>query len=258
VSPTPERPPTQSTVDPRDVPVPVRNAAGRWDLSQATAFQKRLRERVEHADRIGPVRRVAGADVSYNRGDDTLYAAVVVVDLETLDLLETSAVVSRATFPYLPGYLSFREAPAVAEALRGIGKRPDLLLVDGHGVAHPRGFGLACHLGLLLDLPTIGVGKSVLVGKPGEPGLPRGSMAPLVHEGRRIATVLRTRDRVNPVYVSIGHRVSLATAEKLVMRSTGGYRVPEPTRQAHRAVNELRAEARGKRDRHAAGSRRPA
>jgi deoxyribonuclease V len=224
--------------------VPVRGEDGRWDLSAATEFQRRLTRQVEARDRLGPIRRVAGADVSYDRGGDTLHAAVVVLDARTLEPLETAGVTREARFPYLPGYLSFREAPAVLDAMASIRERPDLLLVDGHGLAHPRRFGLACHLGLLLDLPAIGVGKTILVGEPGEPAPERGSRAPLVHRGRRIGTVLRTRDRVKPVYVSVGHRVGLATAARLVLRCTGRYRIPEPTRRAHGAVNELRVAQR--------------
>ncbi len=196
---------------------------------------------METRDRRGPLRRVAGADVSYARGDTHLYAAVVVLDANTLVEVERAGVARRAVFPYLPGYLSFREAPAVLEACARLAQPPDLLLVDGHGLAHPRGFGLACHLGVLLDLPTIGVAKSVLVGSAPDPGERRGAWAPMVHEGQRVGSVLRTRERVRPVYVSVGHRVALATARRLTLRFAPRFRLPEPIRGAHRAVNELRS-----------------
>ena len=223
------------------VPVPTRDAAGRWDLSEATALQRRMRERVETGDRLGPIRIVAGADVSYNRRDPTLHAAVVALDAATLEPLDAAAVVRRAEFPYLPGYLSFREAPAVLDAFSRLGRRPDVLMVDGHGLAHPRGFGLACHLGLILDLPTVGVAKSILVGEAREPGRRRGCSTRLVHRGRAVGRAVRTRDGIRPVYVSVGHRLSLSTAVRLALSCSGRYRVPEPTRRAHLEVNALRA-----------------
>jgi deoxyribonuclease V len=215
---------------------------GPGSLRKAADLQRRLADRIERRDRTGRVRRIAGADVSYSRHDPRLFAAVVVVNARTLEVLETSSVVAEARFPYVPGFLSFREAPPVMEAFRGLSDWPDLLLVDGHGVAHPRGFGLACHLGILLDVPSVGVAKSVLVGDADPPGPRRGSTARLVHRERTVGRVVRTRDRVRPVYVSVGHRLSLRTAVEWVLASGRGFRVPEPTRQAHLAVNRLRAE----------------
>lgn len=217
-------------------------AASRWtaELERARTLQERLRSRVETRDRLTPPRRVAGADVSYARGDRRLWAVVVVLDAETLETLEQAGVAMEATFPYLPGYLSFREAPAVLEAFARLERRPDVLMVDGHGLAHPRAFGLACHLGVSLDVPTIGVAKSVLVGAVTGPGPTRGAHAPMIHRGRVVGSALRTRERVKPVYVSVGHRVGLATARRLALRFARRYRLPEPTRQAHLAVNRLR------------------
>lgn len=223
------------------VPLPTRSREGRWDLTQATELQARWRKRVESEDRLGPIQIVAGADVSYARGDPVLYASVVSLDAASLELLETAGVVRPAEFPYLPGYLSFREAPAVIEAFSSLRRRPDLLLVDGHGLAHPRGFGLACHLGLILDRPTIGVAKSILIGQAREPGRSRGSSSALRHKGRTVGRAVRTRQGIKPVYVSIGHRVSLSTAVRLALSCTGRFRIPEPTRLAHHAVNRLRA-----------------
>lgn len=220
--------------------MPRRAEDGGWDLGAARAWQESLARIVEPRDRLGPVRRIAGVDVSYDRFDPIVYAAVVVVDAETLETLETAGRADRATFPYLPGFLAFREAPPILRAFAQLCVRPDLLLVDGHGVAHPRRAGIACHLGVLLDLPTVGVAKSVLVGDAGEPARSRSSRAPLVHAGRRIGTVLRTRDGVAPVYVSVGHRVSLRTAARWVLAAGGGYRLPEPVRRAHLLVNALR------------------
>ncbi len=213
---------------------------GGWDLATARALQERLSGEVVECDRLGPVRRVAGADVAYDRRGDSLFAAVVVLDAATLEVVETSSVEGKTRFPYVPGFLSFRETPPVLEALARLRTPPDLLLVDGHGRAHPRRFGIACHLGVLLDLPTVGVAKSILVGDPGEPGLERGRAAPLRDRGERVGTVLRTRSRVAPVYVSVGHRVSLRTAARLVLACGKGYRRPEPTRLAHLLVTSLR------------------
>jgi len=223
------------------IPVPRRDREGGWDLREAKACQERLREEVEEEDRLGPVRFVAGADVSYGRGETTLYAAVVLLDASTLELLETATTVSVASFPYLPGYLSFRESPAVIEAFSKLGRKADLLMVDGHGLAHPRSFGIACHLGLALGVPTIGVAKSVLVGEAGTPSPERGSFTPLTYRGDQVASVVRTRDGIAPVFISVGHRICLDTAVQWVLRCGAGYRLPEPTRQAHLAVNALRS-----------------
>lgn len=221
--------------------VPGRNREGKWDLHRAVELQRRLAGMVETEDRLGRIRRLAGADVSYNRGESAMYAAVVVLDARSLEPIETATAVTTVDFPYIPGFLSFREAPAVSEALEQLSSRPDLLMVDGHGLAHPRRCGIASHLGVTLDLPAIGVAKSILVGRSAPPGNRRGDRKPLVHRDEIIGSTLRTRDNVSPVYISIGHRISLKTALKWVLTAGGGYRLPEPTRRAHLAVNVLRA-----------------
>jgi deoxyribonuclease V len=216
-----------------------------WDLPvpEARALQERLRGRVEARDRIGRVRRVAGADVSYDRGSPILFAALVVLDADSLEVLETASVRVRARFPYVPGYLSFREIPPLLEAFDRLERRPDLLLADGHGFAHPRRFGLACHLGVYLDLPTIGCAKSVLVGTCREPADRRGAYTALRDGGETIGQAVRTRPGVKPVYASVGHRVSLATARRWILRLAPRYRLPETTRAAHAEVNRLRRSA---------------
>lgn len=214
----------------------------RWDVSfgEARRIQERLRDRVERADRLGAVRRVAGVDVSYDRGSPILYAAVVVLDARTGERLEAAGVRSRATVPYVPGYLSFREIPPLIEAFARLSRPPDLVVCDGHGRAHPRRFGIACHLGVLLDLPTLGCGKSRLVGEHVEPSAARGSHAAL-RDGREvIGSVVRTREGTKPVFVSTGHRVSLSTARRQVLRLAPRLRLPEPVRAAHAEVNRLR------------------
>ncbi len=222
------------------IPVPTRDAEGRWDLSAALALQRELRARVERKDRIGPVERVGGCDVAYDRLDENLFAGVVVLDAADLSVVEQATTESAVRFPYVPGFLSFREAPAILEAYSKLRRKPDLLLVDGHGWAHPRRFGIACHVGVLLDLPVVGVAKSLLVGKAGVPRPARGSRAPIVHRGERIGTVLRSRSGVAAVYVSVGHRVSLGTAVRWVLACGAGYRLPEPVRRAHHLVTVSR------------------
>jgi deoxyribonuclease V len=223
----------------------ARNLTG-LTVAEARALQERLRGEVSERDELpARVRFVAGADVSYDRGSPVLFAAVVVLDASSLARVEVAAVSGRATFPYLPGYLSFRELPPLLEAFAKLRTRPDLVICDGHGRAHPRRFGLACHLGLALDLPAIGVAKSRLVGEHREPGSRRGAHAALRDGGEVIGEVVRTQPFVAPVYVSVGHRVSLATARRLALRFAPRFRLPEPTRAAHVEVNRLRRERAG-------------
>jgi len=198
--------------------------------AQASQLQERLRGQVVAEDELGIVREVAGVDAHYSV--DRVCAAVVVMGLPNLATVESALVHRPLTFPYLPGLLSFREAPAITEALNQLSKKPDLLLVDGQGLAHPRRFGLACHLGVLADVPTIGVAKSRLIGTYEEPGIERGAWSPLTDGDETIGAVLRTRRTVRPVFVSVGHRISLRTAIDLVLRCTGQFRLPEPIRAA--------------------------
>jgi deoxyribonuclease V len=213
-----------------------------WDLTvpEARALQEDLRKLVVSEDRLGSVRRVAGVDVSYDRQSPVLFAAVVVLNADTLEPIETAGIRDTSRFPYVPGYLSFREAPAVLRALSELRCAPDLLICDGHGYAHPRRFGLACHVGLRLDLPTIGCAKSRLIGSHAEPAFRRGGRRRLIDGGEVIGEVVRTRDGVRPVYVSVGHRISLPTARRWVLRLARGVRLPEPIRAAHLEVNRLR------------------
>jgi deoxyribonuclease V len=221
--------------------LPVLSHPWRLTLPDARALQQRLAGQVIDEDRLGPVRWVAGADIAYAKDSDTLHAAAVVLDARTLEVVETSAVRREAAFPYVPGFLSFRELPPLLEAFARLARRPDLVLCDGQGRAHPRRFGLACHLGVLLDLPAIGCGKSRLLGAHREPGRTRGCGCRLVDGGEVIGRVLRTRTDVRPVYISVGHRVSLATACRWVLRLARSYRLPEPVRAADGTVNRLRA-----------------
>ena len=209
-----------------------------WDLEPkaAIALQRKLADRVVEEPVSKPVRTVAGIDVSV-RGE-RLQTAVVVLDLETLNECDRAVWRGKTVFPYIPGLLSFREIPAIMPALEQLTVRPDLLMLDGHGRAHPRRFGLACHLGVLLDWPSIGVAKTRLTGTFEEPGKSRGSESALWDQDERIGSVVRTRSHVNPVFVSVGHRVTLADAVRLTLAATGRYKIPEPTRQAHHLSRE--------------------
>ena len=193
---------------------------------------------------LRPWRTLAAADVSFDRGGDTLFAAVVVVEAENFAVVERVGLASPARFPYVPGLLSFREAPALLEVFDRLKTRPDVVLCDGQGLAHPRRLGIACHLGLWLDLPTIGCAKSRLCGQFEEPGPIRGDRSPLVDQADVVGAVLRTRDRVAPLFVSPGHRCDLEGAVSLVMATTRKLRLPIPTRLAHDYVNEVRRAAK--------------
>ena len=210
-----------------------------WDVTpaEAVAIQERLRGAVVTEDDFSPVRHVAGVDVGFLRGNTVTRAAVVVLTFPDLQVVEQAVVQRPVTFPYVPGLLSFREAPAVLAALAQLAARPDLLLNDGQGLAHPRRFGLACHIGLLSGIPSIGVAKTRLVGQH-EPVPPaRGSWRPLWDGDEQVGAVLRTRDGVKPLYVSVGHRISLASAVQYVLACAPRYRLPETTRQAHRLAS---------------------
>jgi deoxyribonuclease V len=210
-----------------------------WNLSpaEAIALQRELRPHLILEDRLGPVRRVAGVDVGFEAGGTVTRAAVAVLRYPELDVLETAIARRPTTFPYVPGLLSFRELPAVLEALEQLREPPDLLLCDGQGIAHPRRLGIASHLGLLVDIPAIGVAKSRLCGMHEEPPNQRGAWTPLWAEGEIIGVVLRTRPGVKPLYISPGHRINLATAIQYVMACCTRYRLPETTRHAHRLAS---------------------
>ncbi|WP_017314749.1 deoxyribonuclease V [Mastigocladopsis repens] len=211
-----------------------------WSLTVAEAIeiQEKLRDEVITEDKLKePVQYVAGVDMGFEANGTISRAAVAVLSFPDLQLQETSIARRPTTFPYIPGFLSFREIPAVLDALEKLKTIPDLILCDGQGIAHPRRFGIACHLGLLIDLPTIGVAKSLLVGKHEDLPDTRGMWQPLIHQGETIGAVLRTRIGVKPVYVSSGHKVSLPTAIDYVLRCITKYRLPETTRIADKLAS---------------------
>ncbi|HET7175921.1 MAG TPA: deoxyribonuclease V [Gammaproteobacteria bacterium] len=201
-------------------------------MPEARALQERLRSQVVREDDFRTVHRVAGTDCAYKDGGKTVRAVVAVLSFPELRLLEHAVGEAPADFPYIPGFLSFREVPALLAAFAKLETPPDLLLCDGQGYAHPRRFGIACHLGVTLGLPSIGVAKSRLIGKHPEPSPASGSRAALTDKGETVGAVLRTKDKVSPLYISIGHRISLDTAVDYVLRCCRGYRLPETTRWA--------------------------
>jgi deoxyribonuclease V len=213
-----------------------------WEVSprQAIQIQERLRARVVLANGFRELARIGGADVAYNRDNNRLYAAVVVFDYQTMSPLEEAYAKGSAHFPYIPGLLTFREGPVVLEAFRRLRTRPDLILFDGQGIAHPRRMGLATHMGLLLNIPTVGCAKNPLRVQFRTPGLKRGCATKMMSKEEQVGVVLRTRDGVKPVYVSPGHLVDVASSVRVVLATGRGYRLPEPTRLAHLKVTEMR------------------
>ena len=206
--------------------------------AEAIALQKALRNEVVTRDKLSPVTAVAGVDVGFEEQGKVTRAAVAVLSFPELALQEYAIARRPTVFPYIPGLLSFREIPAVLDALQQLRRLPDLLLCDGQGLAHPRRFGIACHLGVLTDLPAIGVAKSRLVGTHGPLADDKGSRQALYDKGEIIGTVLRSRRGVRPLYISVGHRISLETAVDYVLRCTTRYRLPETTRAAHKLASD--------------------
>lgn len=209
-----------------------------WNVSptQAIAIQRKLARRVIQRGRAGKLRLVAGADLAFAPDGDEGIAGVVVWDVVAGEVVEQHVIRLPIDFPYVPGLLSFREAPAILAVLRKLRSRPDAFMFDGQGLAHPRRFGLACHVGVLIDRPSLGCAKSVLIGTCRTPALSRGSSTRLIAGGDCVGRVVRTRDNVKPVYVSVGHRMSLATAVEITLATGNGYRLPAPTHLADKLV----------------------
>lgn len=210
-----------------------------WDVTpeHAIALQQTLRNQIILTDDFAEIRYVAGVDVGFEASGTITRAAVAVLSLDSLQLVDRAIARRPTGFPYIPGLLSFREVPAILDAMNHLTLRPDLLLVDGMGTAHPRRFGIACHLGLLTQLPALGVGKSRLVGTHAELGNDRGDTQPLIHQGETIGVALRTRPGTKPLFISPGHRISLPSAIAYTLRCTTKYRLPETTRQAHKLAS---------------------
>ena len=204
----------------------------RWPKTLAGA--KRAQERLVAEVKIAPLEKIpefiAAADAAFS--GDRVFAVASLLSYPGLVLLEEAAVSAEADFPYVPGYLTFREGPSIIRAIRQLKRKPDVLLVDGQGIAHPRRMGIAAHVGVLLDIPTIGCAKSRLVGEHEEPGVKKGCWSPLLYKKETVGAVLRTRDSVRPVFVSPGHRIDLEDSLKIVLACTQSFRIPEPLRRA--------------------------
>ena len=206
---------------------------GNLNLNKLKSLQESLRSRVVLKSYYKRLETIAGVDVSYSKKRNLMVAAVVVMDFNSLRIIETSFYEGVPDFPYIPTYLSFRELPPMVEAFKLLRNKPDVTLVDGQGIAHPRGLGIATHLGIELNIPTIGCAKNRLVGEYKEPCKEKGCHEPLTIEGKQVGWVLRTRANVKPVFVSPGHMVSLEDALSIVMGAVRKYRLPEPIRLSH-------------------------
>ena len=213
-----------------------------WNISydRARKTQNELRGKVILDNKNIPdqIRTIAGADISYARNSNLFFAAVVIFDFATMEIIEQASSSGTINFPYIPGLLTFREGPILLEAFRKVSIPPDVIIFDGHGISHPRGIGLASHMGLFLNIPSIGCAKTRLVGSYDEAGNEPGDISPLVHDGETRGAVLRTKKNVKPVFVSQGHMIGLDRAVDITLSSCRGYRLPEPTRRAHLTVNE--------------------
>jgi deoxyribonuclease V len=219
----------------------------RWSLTprRAVALQRDLAERVISSGRGPRLRLVAGADLAFTTDGAECIAAVVVWDVQARKIIEQHVARRPVRFPYVPGLLTFREAPALLAAIRGLRTEPDAFMFDGHGYAHPRRIGLASHVGLCLDRPSLGCAKTILVGECDPPARRKGSTSLLMDRGERIGLAVRTQDGIKPVYVSVGHRLSLAAAVRIALACGDKYRLPEPTRLADKLVRRTRAEGLG-------------
>lgn len=209
-----------------------------WDVTpkEAIKIQTDLRERIVRRDSFGTIRVVAGADVSFDKNRKEAYGGVIVYGFPDLEEIERRCARATVDFPYVPGLLTFREAPVLLKAFARLKTEPDAILFDGQGLAHFRRMGLATHMGILLDKPTVGCAKSRLIGTFEDPGEDAGSYSPLLDDGETIGAVLRTRTSVNPVFVSQGHMISLTTCMDVVLKCVDGYRIPKPTREADHYV----------------------
>lgn len=207
---------------------------------EAIQMQRELREEIRIIPFEGEPATVGGADLSFNRGAHTVHAGIVVLSLPSLEPVSHSLVTTEVTFPYIPGLLAFREIPALAEAWDLCRVKPDVLIMDGHGIAHPRRLGIATHFGILTGHPTVGCAKNKLSGEYRQPGPEKGNFAWLREKGEKIGMVLRSRTRVNPIFVSPGHKTDFKTSRQIVAKALTRYKLPETTRMAHRLVNELR------------------
>jgi deoxyribonuclease V len=215
-----------------------------WDVTPkaAVGIQNNLRNRIKLKDSFRKIRVIAGADVAFDKSSNQGYGGVIVYSFPELEEIERQGVIRPITFPYVPGLLAFREAPILLEAFSSLKTETDMILFDGQGIAHFRRMGIATHMGIVLNKPTIGCAKSRLIGRYKDPGEKVGSCAPLIHGEETVGMVLRTRKKVRPIFVSQGHKISLETSVEIVLKCSDGYRIPKPTREADRYVALLKKE----------------
>jgi deoxyribonuclease V len=206
-----------------------------WNVSveEAIQIQENLRSRVILKKNFSNVRTIGGGDVAYSKTRNLLFGAIVVLSFPQMDTLDIAKAYGMVHFPYIPGLFSFREGPILIKTFQRLKTKPDIMLYDGQGIAHPRGFGLASHMGLWLDLPSVGCAKTPLVDEFTPPGSSRGSRELIRREGKEVGIVLRTKDNVKPLFVSPGHRIDLPTSIQIILKSCQGFRIPEPLRRAH-------------------------
>lgn len=207
-------------------------------IEEAENLQRVLSKKVILTDRFSALRFIGGVDTSFSR-DGRVLSVIVVMEFESLKLISVSYHLDVVSFPYIPGFLSFREGPPIIEAWKKLEVKPDILLVDGQGYAHPRHLGIASHLGVALDTPTIGCAKNLLIGRYEEPGPSKGSFSPILYRDEIVGIALRTKDNTKPVFVSPGHMVSFESSIGITLRSVRGYRLPEPLRYAHQYSNSI-------------------
>lgn len=207
---------------------------------QAIALQREMRERIKLQPLNKTVRTVGGTDISFNKYSDTVYAGIVLLSYPDMQVIHSATAIATVTFPYVPGLLAFREVPALLQVWNKLEIKPDVLVLDGHGIAHPRRMGIASHFGLIADVPTIGCGKTRLTGRFGPLAEPKFSTSDLIDKGEVIGTVIRTKVKCNPVFVSPGHNITMSESVEIIKNCTGKYRIPEPTRLTHLLVNQVR------------------
>lgn len=210
------------------------------NLAEAKAIQSGLRDRIQITPLTKPILTIAGADISLNRFSETIFAGIVVLRYTDLQPVAYSLVQSKTTFPYVPGFLAFREVPALVQALAQMPLRPDVMMIDGHGIAHPRRMGIAAHFGALTGIASMGCAKNILYGKWLEPGIQKGDFSPIMAKEEMIGYAFRSKFKTNPVFISPGNKMSLQDSLDIARRCVGSYRLPEPTRRAHEFVNLFR------------------
>ena len=208
--------------------------------AEALKIQKELIGKIKLQPLQKDIKYIAGTDIAYNKTSDTIYTGIIILDFENLEIVARSTVTDKVPFPYIPGLLSFREIPSYLKAWKQLKIKPDVIVTDGHGIAHPRKIGVACHLGILTQTPSIGVGKKILIGHYDDLESPKGSFAPLIKDSETIGYAFRGGDGLKPVFVSPGHLCDFESALKIMKKCAVGYRIPEPTRQADMMVNALR------------------